>query len=578
MTVSGDPVHLMKAQSGYLLNTKKKGAFEEKPEVIEEEEEMDLSIYNDLVNHPWYYEQETQFDFNDDPEELNDPAVVADPVVTNDPVVSNDPVVPNVPWNVNYRPPTPEVSIDPVPKTNKAPKKPPKVYENVLYMDPYYVEHFGLVTDKICIEPIEMLVEFEKDHESPLAKRLSPKVLDRARDHFGKMDAKPHLAIFHKDTCSAITFMVENFGWPKEYLTTAQHIYLVAHWFEIVSERGLCYAFSKKNPKQKQEMLDFLDWFAQYIAKVRYYHNQKMIRTVQKGTIAACWSAEWLVNYLFKDPTVDFLALARALLTDIIENHHFRVRRINKNPTCKQVVHIQKSLMVTQLLTKVGKGHNYLQDDSTRTMFDFETLNQVLQDEQTENTGNAFEKEIQEYQKLFIDSKYDPRDFQSDKHFAEANSLTNYIGFCINKRLKGKTCECKKIWRKQKGDEEDTLNMLMEAKAIFSPHPNCNPSYFANTVFHTAEMLFRRNRGLNLHVKQMDVKLKDDISSNLKEIYPAIPTTCQHFDAILKLFITGRLHYYAKHLDKFGHEEHKVEILQGAAHGSKSTASMVVLK
>ena len=243
-----------------------------------------------------------------------------------------------------------------------------------------------------------------------------------------------------------------------------------------------------------------------------------------------------------------------------------------------QTIRIQKSLMVTQLLTKVGKGHNYLQDDSTRTMFDFETLNQVLKDEETENAECLVEKEIQEYQRVFIDSQYDPRDFQSDKHFAEANSLTNYVGYCIDKRLKGKTCECKKIWRKQKGDEEDTLNMLMEAKAIFSPHPNCNPSYFANTVFHTAEKLFRRNRGLNLHVKQMDVKLKDDISSNLKEIYPAIPTTCQHFDAILKLFITGRLHYYAKHLDKFGHEEHKVEITQGAAHGSKSTASMVVLK
>jgi hypothetical protein len=80
-----------------------------------------------------------------------------------------------------------------------------------------------------------------------------------------------------------------------------------------------------------------------------------------------------------------------------------------------------------------------------------------------------------------------------------------------------------------------------------------------------------------LHVKQMDVKLKDDISSELKERFPTIPT-CPHFDAILKLFVTGRLHYYAMHLDKFGHEEHKVEITQGAAHGSKSTASMVVLK
>ena len=65
-----------------------------------------------------------------------------------------------------------------------------------------------------------------------------------------------------------------------------------------------------------------------------------------------------------------------------------------------QTIRIQKSLMVTQLLTKVGKGHNYLQDDSTRTMFDFETLNQVLRDEETENAECLVQKEIQEYQRV----------------------------------------------------------------------------------------------------------------------------------------------------------------------------------
>ena len=542
ITVSGDPVHLMKAQSTYLLNTKKEGTFDEEPEV-EVEDNFTLPVHG----HNWYYEEDPhpEFDFN---EVANEPEAIHDPEVPVDPVVSDDPA----------------------PETKK------KIFERVLYMDPEYVKHYNLVTDKISVEPIERLVEFQEKHESPLVKRLSSKLLDKARDHFGKMDASVHLAIFHKDTATAITFMVENFDWPKEYLTTAQHIYLVAHWFEIVSERGLEYAFSKAHPEQRQQMIEFLEFFPEYICKVRYYHNQKKIRTIQKGTAAACFSALWLQDYLLKDPDVNFFAVARGILTDIIENHHFRVREKNKSPTPLQCTRIQKALMAAQLLTSVGKGHNYLQDDRTRTMFDHDTLNQVLKEEEAES--KEAEADIQEFDDYCLKSGFDPRNFESPDQFTQRNSLTNYIGYCMSKKLKGKTCECKKFYREQKEAEgEDPLNKLLDTKKIFSTHDFWRPSYKGNTIFHFAEKLFKDNRAKNLHVKKMDVMLKNFINAKLKVQFPEIPP-CQHFDSILQLFIKGRLCYYGKHLDKFGHEEHKVDITQGAAHASKSTASLVVLR
>ena len=537
MVISGDPTHLMKAHSGYLLNTSKSKSFEEEPEPEENQDPDGFFL-------PWLYEVGTQneeFAYN----EVND--VPAE--VVNDPEVNDDPA-------------------------KETPTEAPKI-KRLLYMAPEYVEEFNLVTDKVCIEPVEMLVEFQKNHESPLAKRLTPQVLEKAREHFGKMDAKNHLAIFHKDTASAITFMVANHGWPKEYLTTAQHIFLVYRWWEIVSERGLNNAFSKNHPKQRQEMIDYLEWFEEYIAKFRYHPNQKLIRTVQKGSISAAEAVLHLQDKLLKDPNVTHFSAARGVLIDIIENHHFRVREKNKNPTPLQVKRIQKGLMVTQLLNKVGKGHNYLQDDSDKTMFDFSTLDQILKEEEKEN--EEAEAELQEYHQYCIDNNFDPRDFQNDDQCAEANSLTKFIGYCIDKKLKGKICHCKKWYRKQKDSEvEDPLNKLLETNAIFSTHKFCNPSYLANTVFHMAEQLFRENRSLNIHVKKMDVKLKDFISSKLKAKFPEIPD-CKHFESILQLFVKGRLCYYAKHLDKFGHQEHSREIVQGASHASKSTASMVLI-
>ena len=132
--------------------------------------------------------------------------------------------------------------------------------------------------------------------------------------------------------------------------------------------------------------------------------------------------------------------------------------------------------------------------------------------------------------------------------------------------------------REQKEAEgEDPLNKLLDTKKIFSTHDFWRPSYKGNTIFHFAEKLFKDNRAKNLHVKKMDVMLKNFINAKLKVQFPEIPP-CQHFDSILQLFIKGRLCYYGKHLDKFGHEEHKVDITQGAAHASKSTASLVVLR
>ena len=47
---------------------------------------------------------------------------------------------------------------------------------------------------------------------------------------YGKMDVKPALAIFSKETAAGITELVQYHGYPNRFLTTAQYIYQVRQW------------------------------------------------------------------------------------------------------------------------------------------------------------------------------------------------------------------------------------------------------------------------------------------------------------------------------------------------------------
>ena len=502
--VSGDPVHLVKSASGYLLNTQKTSQLEPDPEA------------------------------NPIPEGFLDPEA------------------------------NPDVEQQPAPA------------ENVLYMGKYFQEQFNLPTDKISIEPVERLVKFQEDLApgDKLVKRLTPAILKKARDHFGKMNSGPHLAIFSMETSAAITFMVENHNWPESYKTTASHIWIVARWFEICSARGFINSANKNHPKELEDMKRFIKNFIKYISLLRFKENQKSIVTNQKGSIAACESWLWLVDYLHRDPTVDFFPGGRALLCDLIENHHFWVRMGNKNPTMKQCLRKQKALMVTQALTCVGKGHNYAQDDRTEPLFDFATLDQLLKEEMDEvDLANA---DFVEWTQDCIDSNFDPRDFQSDVDFVKANALARWLGYCLFKILDGVKCVCKKIYCLPKGTiSEDTMNTFLNSMEVWTKYKFIKPTLFCNTVFGVADELFRENRGKNLDVEHMDVKLREDISARLKLKYPNIPS-CQHFGKILKLFMKGKWHFYATQLDIHGHALYGKEIDQEAAKASKSTASMVV--
>jgi hypothetical protein len=451
-----------------------------------------------------------------------------------------------------------------------------------LKMSERFQRKHNLETNEILWEAVQDLVDFQVENEIVYCKNLTPATVERARNPFGKMDVKPALNIISKDVSAGISQMVQFHGRPKKYLTTAQHIWLLAHWFDIVACRDLSHAFDKRYPEQRAELIEFIKEFMEYIAEVLYYKNQKSINTVQKGTLATCKTCLWCQHEILAGNLTEFFCAGRCCLCDCVENHHFRIRDFgNKHPTPRQCIMYTKATMVTQILKKPGKGHNYQEDSSTETLIEFSNwkicVDEIMEAEEAE--ANDAASDVVEYQKMCIENNFDPRDFhESDDNYSTANSLSNFIGYCLLKVKERTKCKiCPKIFIEPKDTVSlDPLNSFIETRKLFTKYKYCTPTYFANTVYHTCEKLFRDNRDKNSHVKNHDKNLLEYIKNVIESNFQ-LPS-CGHFLDVLKIFLRGRFHMYATYLNIYGKKVHKAEIEGGAAHASKSSAAKVVLK
>ena len=234
--------------------------------------------------------------------------------------------------------------------------------------------------------------------------------------------------------------------------------------------------------------------------------------------------------------------------------------------------------MITQNLKKSKKrGHNYLDDDRTETLLDFSMWRQAVKDQ--EAAAEEVDEDLVEFKMYCIENNFDPRDFHTGDQFSEANALSNYIGYCLKKKTNVTKCKlCIAKYIVPKGAlNDDPLNTLIVTKMAFSRIAYVNPTVFANDVFHYAEAMFREIRDKYITEKDMDKKLKAKILTELVAKFVDFPE-CGHFEKILDLFLRGRWHFYAEHLNKFGYKAHEEEIQQSAAHASKSTAAKVILK
>jgi hypothetical protein len=427
--------------------------------------------------------------------------------------------------------------------------------KGIVKIHPEYQQFFNLVTNEISWQVIEDVVKFQETHELRINPKLNAATLKRGKSQFGKMDVGCAIAVFSKDTTSAIQYMVLHHDYPETYLATAQFVYEVAHWWEIMSCQHFSMAFSMARPEMHKEQCAFVERFSDFFSSIQIDELKSgqphAYTEVQQGVLITSWSILWLQKDLLTRKNLKFFMAGRTS-GDNIENHHSNSKAMTKNPSPLQIERISKALAVCQVLGNV-KGSNCPDDQSTEALGEFKNLKKLELAKAKEEQDEADE----DFE--FLNSNGHHFNLDTDHGFAEANALSNWLGCALkrtilSKKHKGCYCEkCSSLLVEKKNEESlQMVNELIDNKKIGEIFQRnfTRPSILCNNIFHEAEALFKANRNLYFKKQKLDEKILSFIEIELKKIFN-LKEIC-HLKQILRKFIFGRLHFWAAHINRNG--------------------------
>lgn len=444
-------------------------------------------------------------------------------------------------------------------------------------MSQEWQEFWGLSTNIIDWNVIEAVVEFQEKHELLINPKLKAKTIKRGKSSFGKMDVACAIHVYSKDTASAIEYMVLYHGYPDTMLATAQFVYEVAHWWEIISSQHFAKAFSLVRPEMYQQQCDEIEKFERFFSSIQINElgsgEPHAYTEVQQGVIMACYSTLWVAKRMINDLKVKFFMPGR-LLGDPIETHHGQTRKCNKNPTSLQVEKINKSLAVCQVLGNV-KHSNCQGDKSTMILGDFKNIKKIelmkIQEER---------EEVAEDIEFLKSNGIRAYDLNTDEGMAQANALAFWIGCVLKRTIKSKKhkgcyCEnCITIFVEVEPSLQ-LVNELIECKSFSDKRKMIRPTKFGNDVLHEAEALYKLNRHLYLKKEKLDEKILSLILDELRSKFDL--TKVCHIKHILKRFIFGRLHFWADYMNRNGRQTNE-PAREAASNASRSARQMYLVE
>ena len=220
-----------------------------------------------------------------------------------------------------------------------------------------FVQEENLPSNTVYWAAIEAVVEFQKDSEWPLAPHLKPDYIKLSS--WTKMNVKPAQAALSKETAQAINILVNKFGKPREWLTTAYFCVCVSDWYDICNNRGGSIAFSYKKREVYDEFTAYLKFFMRFYASMKLHPNQKSgLKPSQKGVIISTSAILHLVEALL-DEGFDFVLTAR-FSNDCAENIFSLLRLRQKLPTCLLSKRFLRLISLCQFMKKVRGNYFYV--------------------------------------------------------------------------------------------------------------------------------------------------------------------------------------------------------------------------
>jgi hypothetical protein len=229
-----------------------------------------------------------------------------------------------------------------------------------IFLPQKIVQQFNLPCNKVSIEPLKQLVEYQKDRDLKPAPNLTAKHLEPA--HFDKMKVSHALNIFSNSVSAALKLMVESQKWDQSVLTTCWFLELMNKWFDLMSSRYHVLALSKFDMNKYNSAIKFLDSVVDVFENLSIgKQNDGPWKPVQTGVILSTVSVLHLQDRLLNVDNFVYFLTAR-LTQDCLENLFSCVRSKNAVPTPLEFKNNLRLLTVSQYLKGANSGSYDIDD------------------------------------------------------------------------------------------------------------------------------------------------------------------------------------------------------------------------
>lgn len=225
------------------------------------------------------------------------------------------------------------------------------------------------------------------------------------------MQVSNALRILSRSTASALRFMVENYGWEKDVLTTAWFIEHVNRWFELMSSRHPTTALSFFDSERYSEALTFLNKFKDMFTSLKI--DTGTFKPVQTGVILSTSSILYLQDLLLHEEGFTFVLTSR-FTQDSLENFFSSVRRRNPIPTPVEFKSALRIITLSQYLKPV-RNSSYELDDEAFYLADLSDIPEATRVEPVET---------------------DEDDPPTVTELSESNSFYYYCGYIVSRVVK----------------------------------------------------------------------------------------------------------------------------------------------
>ena len=442
-----------------------------------------------------------------------------------------------------------------------------------------FVEEEDLPSNTVYWAAIEAVVEFQKNSEWPLAPHLKPEYIKL--NTWTKMNVRPARAVLSKETAQAINVLVNKYGKPKEWLTTAYFCACVSDWFDIMNNRRRSMAFSYKKREVHEEFTAYLKWFMRFYSSMKLHPNQKSgLKPSQKGVLISTSSVLYLQVILLDEGFV-FVLTAR-FSNDCIENIFSLVRLRQKVPTCLMFKRILRLICLCQFMKRV-KGSSYEDDEHVAFLVDLksfkehEEVRKVMQEDAEEEEIPISTDPIRRIEQL-TEAEEDDTYFETFKieFDPKDGSFVYFCGYVLRKTILGKS-ECKECicqWVTTKIDTKNELYTLIDLRE-YKEGALIRPSQKAIDMFTIAEKVFRAHRDEWKNESNAATKLTDRALTIIENSYSTVKKC--HLRIIISRFLRARLHFYASFETRKEVPKNATNI-RSAANASKSTAANQAFK